>query len=383
MPPELHLVDDGDAAEHAASILAQLAELDRLDAQAATANDVPPTTWTPIDLNDALNGIDVPPPSTMRRTDGVNLLYAGRTHGFAGESESLKSWAAQVAAQQELDVGHDVLWIDFEDDASGVVARLLALGASRQAITEHFVYVRPEEPLRGMGGTWTAGGIDFERLIVDRQWSLIVIDGVTEAMVTEGLELNDNGDIATWSRLLPKRCANTGAAVVMLDHVPKAIDNRGRYAIGGQHKLAGLTGAQYVFEVERSFSRARTEPITGIVKITVTKDRPGHVRTHATNNVIARIELTSYPDGGVSAAIVPPGEGNAPLDLTTAKRIVDHLTIYPKSSKNGIETAIGGNVGTIRQTLVAMVTAGWITVETNGRAHLHTLTDDGNDHFNA
>lgn len=341
------------------------------------------STWQPVDLTDALAGIDVPPPTILARTDTVKLLYPGRTHGFAGESESLKSWAALVAVVQQLAADLDVLWIDFEDDVRGVVARLLSMMTPHNTIASHFVYLHPEEPLRNKQGAWTIGGADFDALLASREWSLIIIDGVTEAMTTEGLDLNSNSDIATWSRLLPKRCAATGAAVVMVDHVPKSTDNRGRYAIGGQHKLAGLTGCQYTFEIERPFSRAVAEPITGVVRISVTKDRPGHVRTHARDGVVARMQLTSYPDGGVTAALIRPDETSAPLDLELAMRIFEQLSVYPGSSKNAIEQALKGNAANMRQTLTAMVAAGWVTVTQKGQSHLHTLTAEGLEYFTA
>lgn len=339
------------------------------------------STWQAVDLTDALNGVDVPPPIYLARTDNVCLLYKGRTHGFAGESETCKSWVAQIASAQVIQADLDVLWIDFEDDDRGVVSRLLAMMVDKAAIATHFVYVRPEEPLRTKDGRWTAGGVDFDAVLASREWALIVIDGVTEAMVTEGLDLNSNSDIATWSRLLPKRCANTGAAVAMLDHVPKSLDNRGRYAIGGQHKLAGLTGAQYVFEVERPFSRATHEPITGVIKITVTKDRPGHIRTHAQEGVIARMELTSYPDGSVTVKLLPPTESTAPLDLILATRIAEYINIYPMSSQTSIEKTVQGNAGVIRTTLKSMVESGWVFVEHRGQSHLHALTETGSEYF--
>ena len=52
-----------------------------------------------------------------------------------------------------------------------------------------------------------------------------------------------------------------------------------RFALGGQHKLAGLTGAAYKFTTAKFFTRATgTEPVVGRVIITVEKDRPGYVR---------------------------------------------------------------------------------------------------------
>lgn len=350
---------------------------DEPDAVGSTAS----STWTPIDLSAALDGIDVPPPSVLHRADGMGLLYAGRTHGFAGEPEACKSWAAQVAAQQVLTEGHNVLWVDFEDDERGLVSRLRSLLVPREAIAAHFTYLHPDEPLRSSDGRSTIGAMDLEHLLAAKAWTLIAIDGVTEAMVTEGLDPMNNADVARWSRRLPKRCASTGAAVVMLDHVPKASDNRGRYAIGGQHKLAGLTGAQYVFDVERPFSRATHDAVTGIIRITVTKDRPGHVRSHARDGVVARLELTSHPDSAVTATLQPPDASDAPIDMKLAVRIAAHLTIYPRSSKNALEKEITGKSVALRATLTAMVNAGWVAVEQRGQSHLHSLTDAGTAHF--
>jgi hypothetical protein len=70
---------------------------------------------------------------------------------------------------------------------------------------------------------WT----DFAPL-PDRALTLVVIDGVTEAMTTEGLALGDNTDVAAWIRLLPKRFAAAGAVVVVIDHVGKNRDDQGR-----------------------------------------------------------------------------------------------------------------------------------------------------------
>jgi hypothetical protein len=84
----------------------------------------------------------------------------------------------------------------------------------------------------------------------------------------------------TFARRLAKRVASapSSPAVVSIDHVPKSSEQRGRYALGSQHKIAGLTGGAYVFEVRRRLSRATVEPVTAVVEVKVSKDRPGHVR---------------------------------------------------------------------------------------------------------
>jgi hypothetical protein len=184
--------------------------------------DSRPTSWQPVDLTDAVNGVDVPKPDILKRTDDVPLVYSGRVHWLQGESESLKSWIAQLGAAQVLDDGGSVLWIDFEDDDRGVTARLLALGIKGDVILgNRFDYVRPDEPLQGGHDTYTPASIDFEKLL-ETPWDLVIIDGVTEAMTVEGMSLIDNTDVARWMRLLPKRISATGAAVVVIDHLTKS-----------------------------------------------------------------------------------------------------------------------------------------------------------------
>ncbi len=187
-------------------------------------------TWHPVDLTAALTKADIEPPTMWERSDGQRFIYPARVHWFQGESESLKSWAAQIVVAEQVSAGAHVLYIDLEDDDRSVVARLLALGASPDDIAAHLIYVRPDEPMHPD---------DLAALLALHPYGLAVIDGVTEAMTLDQLSYLDNTDIATWMRALPKKIARTGAAVICIDHVTKATESQGRYAIGGQHKLAG------------------------------------------------------------------------------------------------------------------------------------------------
>lgn len=339
------------------------------------------SSWTPVDLTDALAGIDVPPPTLLARTDNACLLYAGRIHQFAGESESCKTWAALAAVAAVLMTGGTVLWVDFEDDANGIVARLRSLMVPVEAIEARFTYLRPEEPLAARDGRATAGGVDFGA-VVNRSYTLAIVDGVTEAMTTEGLELMSNTDVAVWSRRVPKRIAKaTGAAVVVIDHVTKNAETRGRYALGGGHKLAGLTGAAYRFDIIRRIKRATSEPVTGAVMITITKDRPGHVRAHSDEERAGVLELTSYPDGGMTITIIPPGGADSAPDSGLINRIVDHLERYDGSTKNGIMADVEGKQEAIRAALKWMAAPErlWISIERVGQSHRHSLTDKGRE----
>ena len=338
------------------------------------------STWTPVDLSDALAGVDVAPPTLLHRTDGVPLLYEGRTHQFAGESESCKTWAALLAVADVLEAGGRVLWIDFEDDDRGIVARLRSLMVPTASIAQRFTYIRPEEPLTTRDGRATGGAVAFGQLL-DQSFALAVVDGVTEAMTTEGLDPMSNTDAAVWSRRVPKPIASrTGAAVVVIDHVTKAGDTRGRYAIGGQHKLAGLTGAAYRFDATTRLSRAMgAEPVTGAVTVTITKDRPGYVRAHAVSDRVATLEITAYPDGGVIGRLRPVGEVSTVPESALLGRIAEYLATYEGAAKMRIETEVEGRAESIRAALTWMAAPdrAWVLIERVGNAHRHTLTEAG------
>ena len=70
------------------------------------------TTWLPIDLAPIVaNGAGLePPPVMLARSDGEQLLYAGKIHWFAGEPESAKGWLALAAAAERIRAGEHVLY---------------------------------------------------------------------------------------------------------------------------------------------------------------------------------------------------------------------------------------------------------------------------------
>lgn len=344
------------------------------------------SSWSPVDLEDALAGGDVPGPEVMHRTDGVALLYPRKTHAFIGESESGKTWAALLAAVEVLHAGGAVLWIDFEDNAHTAVGRLRSLGAEVDAIRSRFHYLQPSEQLVNRSGAFTAGAAALGELLEANAYRLAVVDGVTEGMAVEGLDPLGTVDFATWNERLLRRIAAAGPAVVFVDHVPKNTDNRGRYALGSQHKISGLSGAAYVFEVGTALRRATGgEPTNGAVHVSVTKDRPGWVRARAVSvDQIARVatlELTAYPDGGITARMVPPDRTTAAPPADIQARILAFVKTYPGCTKNAMKEGVNGKAETIGRATVWLAEAGYLEVDTAGRSHLHTITDAGTAHL--
>jgi AAA domain len=227
-------------------------------------------SWSPVDLTDVLSGAREPlVPSLFRRSDGQCLLYPGLVHSFHGESESGKSLIIQIECVYLVNNGQKVLYVDFESDAESVVNRLVEFGADAAAVARNFRYVQPE--VRPDSGEERRA---WEEILSD-SYALAVIDGVTDALSIFGCSTIDNDELAGWIRTVPKQiAAHTGAAVVLVDHVTKDASTRNRWAIGGQAKMAGLTGAAYTVEVTAPLGRG----LRGEVLLRIGKDRPGNVR---------------------------------------------------------------------------------------------------------
>jgi hypothetical protein len=242
--------------------------------------------WRPVDLKAVLDGTDTAdPPNVLRRADGVALLYPGRINALQGETESAKSWAAQIAAVQEMINGRHVIYVDFEDSPAGVVERMISMGMPPDLILEHLHYIIPETGFYSEGATETLA----ELIIKHGPPSLMVIDGVTEAMMLDRLNPDVGVDVARFHRGLPRWAAATGATVVLIDHVVKAKDSRGRWATGSERKLSGISGAALIFTTITPFGRGKTGRFT----IEVAKDRPGYVREHASGKKLAELQLIS------------------------------------------------------------------------------------------
>lgn len=283
-------------------------------------DETPHSTWWPVDLAGLFDGsIVLPEPELFARDDGQALLYPGKCHAFNGESESGKSWAALLACVQTIKADGHVLYLDFEDTAATVVTRLLALGAKPDAVVARFHYASPGEPLEYRNGKVTLGHIDLTTMLEAHPVALAVIDGVTEAMSLHGLSTDSNDDYAKFHHMLPRRLARSGAAVVQIDHVTKDKDTRGRFAIGAQHKLAGMDGAVFSFEVVSAFGLG----LHGIAKVFINKDRPGQLRNHAQTaggkHLVAELHMRSDPATHALAATIerPDTTGTTPASDTT------------------------------------------------------------------
>jgi hypothetical protein len=316
-------------------------------------------SWQPIDLASVLDGVWEPPePTVGRRTDGVGLFYPGRSHTIVSETEGGKTWLALCGSQDELRAGNHVLYVDFEDSEGSIVGRLLAFGLLREIIAKQFHYVRPTEPL-GTGINLD----DLRRIMTEHRPTLVVLDGITEAMTLHGLNPLDNADAARFGRILPRRITQTGAAVASLDHVVKDRDGRGRYALGAVHKLNGLDGAAYMLENRKPFGIG----LTGRSTIKLAKDRPGQLRKHAVSSAggmfwFGDLVIESHGEEFVEATIEPPADDGDDFRPTVLmRRIASVLDEHGPLSGKKIEALVTGKAVTVRRALTLLQVDGYVT----------------------
>lgn len=371
--------DDIEAALEA--ITTTLTDLGDTAAESSTSD------WAEVDLNPVLDGTHKPAqPTVGARNDGIGLFYPGRVNGIQGESEAGKSWVALICCLVEINRGCHVFYLDFEDSEEGIVGRLLLLGANPDDVREYFHYIRPAT------APTTATVKALARRITGLNATLAVLDGVTEAMTMMGLELKENSDIAKFGRMLLRPLADTGAAVVSLDHVVKNNESRGRYSLGGVHKLNAVDGVQYMLEAVHPFG-VNTE---GRSRLRIAKDRPAQVRRHALPggknpmHWFADLVIVWRSDDFSEAYLYPPSQGSAELetvaetdergreDLEIAERAQEVLSVLsasstPLSTTNVVDRVLGRGSLT-RKALERLVAEGRVARTVGPRkALLHSI----------
>ena len=305
-----------------------------------------PSSWEPRYLADAVNGIGPEPPTALQRDDGVGLLYTERVHWIQGESESLKSWLAQLAVAQALKRNESVVYIDFEDDDHGVVPRLMALGVPAMTILDplRFCYVRPDEPLFNRQHAALAGAVDLELILDERSTiDLAIIDGVTEAMATEELNPLDNVDIALDATPTPPPRRRRRSRRL---HRPRHQEPRNTRPLRTRRTTQARRRHRRRLQSHRHADSHASSPnrSPGSASSPSRKDRPGWVRAKAdSDDRIAVLEVTAYPDGGTPLPyLLPPDEARTTPPWPLCERILELLDTYDGASKSQLENDVEG-----------------------------------------
>lgn len=299
--------------------------------------EVTPTSWDPVDLASIVKGVrdgsikdPVPEVGVMPAT-GRGLFYRASVNGIAGDSNSGKSWTALVTCVSEMAKGGHALYFDYEDSPQALVQRLVALGASDEDIVQRFHYVKPEAKFTPQARNALAG------LLATHSPVVIVIDSTGEGLSVQGANPNADEEVAAWFRAMPRWLADQGAAVVLLDHVPKASDGD-TSPVGSHRKRAAITGAQYIQRVKSPFSKNRA----GCSELLVSKDRRG---TYAKGESVAELHVDAQAEGCI-AWLAPAGALSAGEVIRT--RILRFLQQFEADWQGDKGEFAGVAKGTVR-----------------------------------
>lgn len=255
-------------------------------------DDVGGSWSTPVNMVDVLNGTAVQPqPTILARTDGVALFYAGSINGIHGESGLGKGWVALTAAAEQIRAGNTVVYLDMEDTLVSIVSRLKILGLSVDEIGRGLVYIRPDDP------TSPAEIARLVALCADLRPALVIVDSLGEAFGLDGIDENSDAEVAPWLRKVPRAIAETGACVIIVDHVTKALDNP-LYPKGSGRKRGAVGGAAYLVEAMKPLTKGQG----GKLRLTCAKDRNG---THTRGAVSAEIVYSPSGDTDMLVRIFP------------------------------------------------------------------------------
>lgn len=277
-----------------------------------------------------------PPPTWLTTVKGDRLFYTGRVNGLFGDPETAKSWIAMCAITEALHENERCAYLDVDHNgADEIASRLLTLGAPAAAIAnpDTFRVYEPEDR-----ATLLTFVIDMH------QWApaITVVDSLGEIIPMLGLNSSDNDDLTHAIRAVLKPLAHrVGSCVITIDHLPKSTEARqSGYAIGGIAKKRAVDGAYYSCD---TITPAAPDKI-GKVRLTVEKDRHGHVRQAAVGKIAGDFILDSTGPGSTWKITTPEAGADGREKPTGAmeqiSRYLEQQPYQRSDSKNAIITAL-------------------------------------------
>lgn len=315
------------------------------EADAARENGAGPVeredSWQPIDLSQIPDEPPQPP-----NLGGLGIVYPGKRHVFSGPQESAKTLAAYVIGLEVIRTEQKrVVLIDFEMGQWDARRRLIELGATMDELAQ-IAYLEPAE---------RAEGTVIEQL-VQLQPGLVIIDAAAGAFDLQSLDDNKRQDVERLASVFVEPFRRARIATILLDHVVKNAEARGKYAIGSERKVGGAD-VHLGFEVVHPIKRGSH----GLYKIVTHKDRGGFLK----RGKLAEFVLESDPETNVIAwSFRAPVEADedAPFRPTgIMEKVSRYLEIQSQPiATNAIKTAGLGKHEYVDMALAALVTEAFV-----------------------
>lgn len=245
------------------------------------------------------------------RTDSVALFYPGSVNMVFGDSGSCKTWVALAVAVETLAAGGRVAIFDLDARPVEVANRLTSLGAD-------LVDCEAQQRYSYYGSLDAAtfmAAMEYESLAGT---DLVIVDNMGEVMAMMKASSKDADEFTSVWRRTVAPLADSGACVIVIDHVPKSAESAAYGAVGTHAKRRVIGGAMY-----RATVRTRPAPgRPGIVSLVLEKDRHGDVERHLPGDddrkVAAVFKMNPTSPTRIACAFVPPTGSDA--DQFAARR---------------------------------------------------------------
>jgi hypothetical protein len=179
---------------------------------------------------------------------------------------------------------------------------------------------------------------------------------------------DDNNNVAVerwWQEVGGLLWGKGARSLVIIDHVNKNEENRGRYSSGSKRKLEGADVALSVQLLKRLQRNPSQE---GLLKLTVCKDRPGWLERPYPG--LVKFEFTE--EGLISCALTPaaPRSEEKPDSFRPTKlmeRVSRAVESSPGVSKNQVEKNVQGRAEWVRKSVDYLVQDGYVRAEDGAR----------------
>ena len=304
-------------------------------------------TW--VDLTDPAYRIPPAPPSIE------GILYAGRRHVISGPPESTKTLVAYLLLLQALRADNGVAILDFEMGPHAAVTLLRELGAT-DAELEAVHYTEPDAPpMANDIARLTGMGVGY-----------VLLDAAAGAYDTTGLDDNSRKDAETFAGAWIRPLWQAGVATIVIDHVTKNAGTRGKFTIGSERKT-GQADVHLSLEAVKALNRGGK----GVVRVTVQKDRPGHLRRPVVYNIHLDSDET---DHHLTWRLEEPEDTHTDSFRPTGyMEKVSRWLEDEGGAQSGrtIKAGVGGKGEYVGQAIKILVKEGFVARESLGNGHKH------------
>jgi len=294
-----------------------------------------PNAWVRVDLNDPRYAIRPEPP------DLHPLIYSGMRHVISGPPEATKTLLAYSILLHLIKAGHAVAIVDFEMGSNAARILLDELGATPFEIDRIWFYSDVSGP---------PSQSVLEELL-KHEVRLVLIDASAGAYDASGLDDNARKDVEMWAKRWIRPLWQAEVATLVIDHVTKNVEGRGKFSIGSERKIGSADvhlGCEPVNPLKRGGK--------AMVKVRVHKDRRGFLeRPHAT-----LVELQSDPvTHQITISLKEPDHPDAQgvfLPTALMEKVSRYLEAQTEPlSRTHVETNVMGKAEFVRKALDALV----------------------------